>query len=122
MRYVERRYVTDYEFWSALTPQRFGLWRLAATVASRIAHTTGRDRSRPTKALTGQRTPKIVELNERGGHHGCCPPLFFFCLLPSAYCLLLTAYCLLFLVSARETGVGPYQPSMTLAALTAFFS
>ena len=29
---------------------------------------------------------------------------------------------LVFLVSARETGGGPYQPSMTLQALTAFFS
>ena len=34
-----------------------------------------------------------------------------------------TAYFLLFsLVSARETGGGPYQPSMRLSALTAFFS
>ena len=38
----------------------------------------------------------------------------------AAHCSLLTAHCLL--VSARETAGGPYQPSMTLIALTAFFS
>jgi hypothetical protein len=57
-------------------------------------------------------------------------------ILLTAYCLLLTAYCLpptayrrvplptayYVLVSSRETGSAPYQPSMTLIALTAFFS
>ena len=47
------------------------------------------------------------------------PSLFIVC-----YCLLLTAYCLLLTVSRLVTRdrSGPYQPSMTLTALTAFFS
>jgi hypothetical protein len=39
--------------------------------------------------------------------------LFAFCFLPTAFCLL---------ASSREAGSWSYQPSMTLAALTAFFS
>jgi len=45
-------------FWSALTCQRFGPWRLDATFFVQLAFIhPGRDKSRPAKALTGQRTP-----------------------------------------------------------------
>ncbi len=44
--------------WSAVTCHRFGLRRLDAAVFQQLQANHGRDWSRPTKALTGQRTPK----------------------------------------------------------------
>ena len=41
-----------------MTCHRFGLRRLDAAVFHWILVNRGRDRSQPTKALTGQRTPK----------------------------------------------------------------
>ena len=48
-----------YKFWSAATCRRFGLWHLSPLLMKSF-DSGGRDRSRPTKALTGQRTPKVA--------------------------------------------------------------
>ena len=57
---VSASFVELDNFWSALTCQRFGLWRLAATSAHLIDPTYGRDTRDRSKALTGQRTPKFI--------------------------------------------------------------
>jgi hypothetical protein len=72
-----------------------------------------RDKSRPTKALTGQRTPKLLSLTKEADTSRCSPLLF---------CLLPTAFCLLFVGLVTRDRSGSYQPSMRLSALTAFFS
>jgi hypothetical protein len=45
------------KLWSAVTCHRFGLGRLDAPVLAGMLIDDGCDRSQPTKALTGQRTP-----------------------------------------------------------------
>src|SRR4030095_11168607 len=47
-------------FWSAATCRRFGLRRLDAAMPGQTLLGTGCDRSQPTKALTGQRTSKLL--------------------------------------------------------------
>ena len=56
---VSASFVELDNFWSALTCQRFGLWRLAATSAHLIDPTYGRDSSRPIKSADRSAHSKI---------------------------------------------------------------
>ena len=48
--------------WYAATCRRFGMRRLDAAFFAEIQLRRGRDKSRPTKALTSQRTPKTLRV------------------------------------------------------------
>jgi glycosyltransferase involved in cell wall biosynthesis len=49
-------------FWSAVTCHRFGFWATCRPVLKVESDLPGRDRSRPPKAVTGHRTPKIAPI------------------------------------------------------------
>jgi hypothetical protein len=60
--------------WSAATCRRFGLRRLDAAFFDETQPNPGRDKSRPYKALTSQRTPETgTSLKIRSSSAAGCP-------------------------------------------------
>ena len=107
---VARRTTTQSPFKTGL-PSRASAMTLKPVIPSTLKRANGQPRSTDPalKALGYQPAGKPSEDGWRQGGINAFSSKYF-------------VFVFFWLVSARETLVGPYQPSMVLSAVTAFFS